>query len=144
VGGGRGNARDRTCGCTLEADPTIQLTMPWDCFCDTFTCDRQLATTPPACTSQRRVDYPNCGLTAITGLPAFGLTNPVFDSAGQLVGLTAISDSSPYMCPSNPTLKANQVRGGRYPDATCSDAIECEPCYAGSFPCPARDGGARD
>lgn len=133
-----------TCACSLQFTPDRQLAMSWDCFCARFGCDRELrAPTRPACESERRIDYPDCGLTRIVGPSTFGLVDPVFDSSGQLVGLTANSDTSPYACPADPALKANSVRGGRYPEPSCR-AVTCEPCYAGPFPCPSLDAGARD
>jgi hypothetical protein len=132
------------CDCSLQFVPHQQLAMSWDCFCARFGCDReQVLQARPACESDQRIDYPDCGLTRLAGGPSFGLVDPVFDSSGQLVGLSASSDSSSYSCPSDPGLKANSARGGRYPEPACR-AVACEPCYTGPFPCPSRDAGARD
>lgn len=132
-----------SCGCSLQSVPYPQLAMSWDCFCDKFSCGAQLISSQPGCEARQRTDYPECGLTWVKAVGAFGFGDWVFDSSGQLVGETAVSDTSPYVCSSDPGLRANSVRSGRYPESSCR-AVECEQCYAGPFPCPAADGGARD
>jgi hypothetical protein len=123
------------CMCSRDPVPFERLTIPWDCFCATFGCDRQWVTpTQPSCQNEVRVDYPECGLTALVGSGS-GLVTPVFDTSRELVGLTAISDTAAYSCPSDPLVTANMIRGGRYPDMSCR-AVACQRCYDEPFPCP--------
>jgi hypothetical protein len=129
------------CDCRVDG---FTLTMSWACFCTKFGCsDRE-----PACASNRTA-YPGCGLTADNFNTFAGPSISVWDDSGALVGRQYASDTSYYQCPSDPTLQAGRVRGGRFPDATCGE-VACI-CSGGTTTCgtpdagtDARDGGGAD
>ena len=121
--------------CRRSTDLPSLITMSWDCFCDKFGCDVP-GLPRPQCQAGQRTDYPECGLTLFTS-GGFGPVDSVFDSSGRLVGQSVYSDTSYYACPDDPVSRASVVRGGQFPVASCR-AVACDPCYAGTFPCPPR------
>jgi hypothetical protein len=131
------------CDCGIDSAGTLDLS--WACYCDQSFAD--CATPLPVtadCASLVRQDYPDCGLTVIVALTGAGVEVPsVYDATGKLVGRVAHSDLSGYLCPSDSTMASATERAGQFPASTCA-AVTCDPCYAGSFPCPARDAGATD
>lgn len=131
------------CGCSI--DPTGTLALSWTCYCQqSFAACATPLSVPADCATRVRQDYPACGFTVITTLTSAGVQVPsVYDATGTLVGRVAHSDLSAYLCPSDSTMEADTERAGQFPASTCA-AVTCDPCYAGSFPCPARDGGAPD
>jgi hypothetical protein len=131
------------CGCGI--DPAGTLDLSWTCYCQqSFAACATPLSVPADCTSRIRQDYPACGLTVITTFTSAGDQVPsVYDATGSLVGRLAHSDLSGYLCPSDSTLESDTERAGQFPPTGCA-AVTCDPCYAGSFPCPARDAGAPD
>jgi hypothetical protein len=148
----RGAAADRleaiqgdptACGCSI--DPTGTLALSWSCYCQQqFAACAAPLSAPADCATRVRQDYPACGLTVITTFSSTGVEAPsVYDATGALVGRVAHSELGAYVCPSDPTTEADTERAGQFPASTCA-AVTCDPCYAGTFPCPARDAGATD
>jgi hypothetical protein len=131
------------CGCSI--DPAGTLDLSWSCYCQqSFAACATPLSVPADCPSRIRQDYPACGLTVITTFTSAGDEIPsVYDATGNLVGRLAHSDLSAYLCPSDSTLESDTERAGQFPATTCV-AVTCDPCYAGTFPCPARDAGAPD
>jgi hypothetical protein len=131
------------CGCSI--DPAGTLDLSWTCYCQqSFAACTTTLAVPADCATGVRQDYPACGLTVITTLTGAGVQVPsVYDTTGTLVGRVAHSDLSAYLCPSDSTMEADTERAGQFPASTCA-AVTCDPCYAGSFPCPARDAGVPD
>jgi hypothetical protein len=107
--------------------------MTWDCFCNRF----GGCTEPLTCSAatHERIDYASCGLSVVAGSSS-GVSSSVYDPSGALVGRTVVSDSTPYTCPSNPSLTAQSVRAGQFPDASCAGA-SCGDCSTAPFPCVA-------
>ncbi len=131
------------CDCSIDAAGTLDLS--WACYCDQpfAACATPLSVTAD-CATLVRQDYPTCGLTVIVALTSAGVEVPsVYDATGKLVGRVAHSDLSGYLCPSDSTMVSATERAGQFPPSTCA-AVTCDPCYAGSFPCPARDAGVTD
>ena len=131
------------CGCSLDPQGTLNLS--WSCFCgQSFAACTAPLTVPADCAARVRQDYPACGFTVIITLTGAGLEVPsIYDASGALVGRFAHSDLSGYLCPTDPTMESASERAGQFPASTCR-AVSCDPCYAGSFPCPAPDGGTPD
>jgi hypothetical protein len=131
------------CGCSVDPQGTLDLF--WSCYCaQSFAgCDVPLSV-PADCATRVRHDYPDCGLTVIVNFTSAGVEVPsVYDASGNLVGRMAHSDLSGYTCPSDPTMISSGERSGQFPASTCT-AVNCDPCYAGPFPCAqtgATDGG---
>ncbi len=131
--------------CACSIDPAGTLDLSWSCYCDQSfaACATPLSGTAD-CASVVRQDYPACGLTVILAFTGAGVEVPsVYDATGKLVGRVAHSDLSAYLCPSDSTMASATERAGQFPTSTCA-AVTCNPCYAGSFPCPTRDAGAAD
>jgi hypothetical protein len=126
------------CGCSILPDGTLSLF--WSCYCgQSFTnCTAPLSPPSADCASQVRRDYPACGFTVITVLTSTGYQIPsVYDTSGNLVGRVSRSELSAYTCPSDPTnatLVSIDERAGQFPAENC-EAVGCDPCYAGPFPC---------
>ena len=131
------------CGCSIDPDGTLELS--WTCYCQqSFAACATPLSVPSDCASRVRRDYPACGLTVIITLTAAGDEVPsVYDATGTLAGRVAHSDLSAYLCPSDSTMASDTERAGQFPATTCA-AVTCDPCYAGSFPCPPTDAGAPD
>jgi len=131
--------------CACSIDPSGTLDLSWTCYCQqSFAGCATPLSVPADCASSIREDYPACGLTVITTLTGAGVQVPsVYDATGNLVGRVAHSDESGYLCPSDSTMESDTERAGQFPASTCA-ALTCDPCYAGSFPCPATDAGAPD
>jgi hypothetical protein len=132
------------CDCSIDPQGTLDLS--WACYCDqSFAACAVPFAVGADCATHLRQDYPACGLTVIVALTGAGVEVPsVYDATGKLVGRVAHSDLSGYLCPSDSTMVSATERAGQFPASTCA-AVTCDdPCYAGSFPCPARDAGATD
>jgi hypothetical protein len=131
------------CDCSIDAEGTLDLS--WSCYCNqSFAACATPLSVPADCASRVRQDYPACGLTVTITLTGAGVEVPsVYDATGALVGRVAHSDLSGYLCPSDSTMASDTERAGQFPASTCAP-VTCDPCYAGSFPCPALDAGASD
>ena len=127
------------CNCRLEGQGAgATLTMSWDCFCERFGCEGRLQN--DCRDHQQRIDYPVCGLTVIQAVPAGGPIGSVYDSGGHMVGGFRASDTSPYVCPSDPTIEALTVRAGTFPAATCAEK-DCGMCSNLDPSCVGHDAG---
>ena len=131
------------CGCHFEGSgPSAVLVMSWSCYCAAYgdDCTRKFAS---QCTEFRqRLDYPLCGLTVLRVVPAGGPIDDVYDCNGNLVGARIASDTSAYVCPSDPTMTAFRASAGLLPPATCSE-LDFGVCSASSATCgDGGDGGA--
>ena len=110
------------CECHLEAADggAAVLTMSWPCYCASRYADGCTRTLASRCTSTRdRVDYPGCGLTVLSIRGSFGPNADVYDQNGTLVGAMASSDTSAYVCPSDPSVTGLVLRAGQFPAASC-------------------------
>ena len=132
------------CPCQLEgsgADAT--LVMSWSCYCASYG-DGCTRTFPAQCTDFRqRIDYPLCGMTILRVMTAGGPNDDVYDCNDRLIGARFASDTSPYACPSDPTMTAFRARAGTLPAATCGET-SFGPCSTSTATCgDGGDGGAR-
>jgi hypothetical protein len=132
------------CGCSIDAQGTLDLS--WACYCDqSFAACAAPLSAGTDCATHVRQDYPACGLTVIVATTGAGVEVPsVYDATGTLVGRLAHSDLSGYLCPSDATMISATERAGQFPASTCAAVTCADPCYSGSFPCPALDAGTTD
>jgi hypothetical protein len=131
------------CGCSIDAQGTLNLF--WSCYCgQSFANCAAPLSVPADCASQIRRDYPACGFTVITALTAAGdQVASVYDASGNQVGRIARSDLSGYSCPVDSTMVSTAERAGQFPASSC-EAVGCDPCYAGPFPCAPLDAATGD
>lgn len=131
------------CDCHLEGSGSdATLVMSWSCYCASYG-DGCTRTLPTQCTDfRRRIDYPLCGMTILRVMSAGGPIDDVYDCNDRLIGARIASDTSPYACPSDPSMTAQRARAGTVPAATCSE-LDHGPCPSSVATCgDGGDGGA--
>ncbi len=112
------------CGCHFEDGVLV---ISWECWCDQFDC----TSLPPEGRCQNglrdRIDYPACGLTTFRTPLLAGPSDKVYDGSGVLVGSSTSTDAGSFACPTDPSMKAAQMRAGVFPAASC-EARTCAAC----------------
>ena len=125
-----GPADAAACDCHVE---NYTLTMSWACFCAKFGCADPL----PACNSHRRTPRMRPGRR---GFQRPLRTIPLRVGRKRRARRSRIwFGTSPYQCPSDPSIQGFSVRAGRFPDATCAE-VACT-CNGTAMSCPIPDAG---
>jgi hypothetical protein len=116
------------CGCSI--DPTTHIMhMSLDCYCAAYGCENAAPAVCAGSTSAQSWTVA-CDLNVFSSQTFGGPFYWVTDPSGTLVGIQVGSDTTPYACPSDPTLTSLAVRAGRFPDASCA-VRDCS-CDAGA------------
>lgn len=137
----RSTTDGRSCGCRVEADGVLTMTLECSCQQVTGSCgfDRDDAQGADLCGGRDRIDYVDCELSVVE-LNNIGNTAYAFDPSGELVGTRSTSDTSDYVCPDDASLTSLRVRAGRFPAASCQSR-SCGGCNTSPFPCAVSAGG---
>jgi hypothetical protein len=126
-----------SCDCHIDANGVLR--MSYACFCSGYGCEQpELAW----CGGDGQWTSA-CGLNVYTLLRYGGLPQTfVYDQNGTEVGVGYQNGATKYVCPVDPTLQADKIAGGTFPDSACA-VVACTCNADGTFTCPTPDAGAR-